>query len=237
MGSFPEDADALPCLVSVMFDAQVWRKSGGGKTGFVGVGLPAVVYGVLRQLHAEARRVATRLSLSDALGPSLPTPRVSPQSNVPQVYCAIRLGSRVFAGFVRRGFCSCRCLAVPHADHRESHDDLAGEGRCAQDPFRQDGRRPSLSSGGGADWRRTCTSNGFLRRALGKLEQAAARRRSPSRVWLVAFPGSVPARRCVPSSAGEWYQGPCVVPDGLEHAGRSNGHLESLEVRVLWRKW
>jgi len=193
--------------------------SGGGKTGYVGVGLPAVVYGVLRQLHAEAGRVATRLSLSDALGPSLPTPRVSPQSNVPQVYCAIRLWSRVLAGFVRREFCSCRCLAVPHADHRESYDGLAGEGRCAQGPFRQGGHRPSLPSGVGADRRRTCTSNGFLRRASGKLDQAVVRRRLPSHSWLVAFPGSAPARRCVPSSAGEWCQGRYEVPDGLEYAG------------------
>lgn len=101
----------------------------------------------------------TRRSLSDTLGRSLSVSRFSSPLSFPQMYCAVRLWSRVLAGLVRRGVCSCRPLAVPHESHRGSHDCRAGEGRCAQGPSWRSSHRPVSHSRVGSERSRACISS------------------------------------------------------------------------------
>lgn len=101
----------------------------------------------------------TRRSLSDTLGRSLSVPRFSSPLSFPQMYCAVRLWSRVLAGLVCRGVCSCRFLAVPHESHRGSHDCRAGEGRCAQGPSWRSSHRPVSHSRVGSERSRACISS------------------------------------------------------------------------------
>lgn len=150
-----------PCrMATVLFDARIWRRSGGGRAGYMTAGLPTVVCGVLRYfMRRLAALQTTRRSLSDTLGRSLSVPRFSSPLSFPQMYCAVRLWSRVLAGLVRRGVCSCRPLVVPHEDHRGSNDCRAGEGRCAQGPSWRSSHRPVSHSRVGSERSRACISS------------------------------------------------------------------------------